>query len=201
MSYSKTPPMTAPVTFTSSGVPQYGGVPQWRTIYYGQGDADEKSPLRGNPPLAPPSEFKPRRPSPPSLGFFRPANVYPPPPPQLQIFAPAPDAYTGNPYAQRAIVSGQGARKPSYAAYDSIRDVMRGPLPGPASEHQGGWRSAYHTPLPSAIPGGLGNSWRDERVGEGGARENGGRPELRTERSSAGGRLVFPEAERSRRYY
>jgi len=86
---------------------------------------------------------------------------------------------------------------------------MKGPMPGPASEHQGGWRSAYHTPLPSAMPGALGNSWRDERVGEGGerqragreGREDGGRPELRTERSSAGGRLVFPEAEWSRRYY
>jgi len=92
----------------------------------------------------------------------------------------------------------QGQRSTAYAAYDSLRDVMRGPVPGPASEHRGGWRSAYHTPLPSAVgggreglgreEGGTGNSWRDERgVG--------------AERTSAGGRLVFPEAERSRRYY
>ncbi|MCJ1248136.1 hypothetical protein MMC30_005351 [Trapelia coarctata] len=209
MSYSKTPPLTAPVTFTATGVPQYGGVPQWRTIYYSnpEQEPNERSPLRGSAPPPPPSasqatggQYKPRRQSPPSLGFFRPANVYPPPPPQLQIFAPPAEGYVENPYAKRASLSTQVPAGQGYAAYDSLRDVMRGPVPGPASEHRGGWRSAYHTPLPSAVggagfggvrgeEGGRGNSWRDER----GA--------VMGERTSGGGRLVFPEAERSRRYY
>lgn len=101
-----------------------------------------------------------------------------------------------------------------YAAYDAVRDVMRGPvtmpMPGPASEHAGGYRSAYHTPLPSAMPGGLKNSWRDDfgvvsqgvRAVNGGGQgvgQNGARPE--TANRASGGRLVFPEAELSRRQF
>ena len=54
-----------------------------------------------------------------------------------------------------------GAVSTGYAGYDSRRSVLRTPLPGPASMHNGGYNSAYHTPLPTGMAA-TGNSWRDD---------------------------------------
>ena len=159
LSWSQDPPLTAPPTYTQSGIPQ------WRAIHYGYGPTNEISPTA---PI--------RRQTPP--GFRRPAvNAYAFSPPHLHIYP------TVNPYAQQ---EGPVMSRTGLAAYDSLRDVMQGPLPGPASLHAGGYNSAYHTPLPTAM--GTKNSWRDEQGSD--------RPAL--ERGVSGGRLVFPEADHSR---
>jgi hypothetical protein len=60
------------------------------------------------------------------------------------------------------VYGGYGAASSGVAAYDSRRSVMRVPMPGPASIHAGGYNSAYHTPLPSAMATPGGNSWKQE---------------------------------------
>ena len=146
-------PKTAPATYTQFSVP-----PQWKQIFYGEvGLTNETEPA-------------PRHLSPPLGSRRKPAPARLPTPPSINIYT------TGNSYAQEIV----SARRP--APFDTLRGMPRGPVPGPASQHIGGYHSAHHTPMPLGLGGKMQGSRYDQAMVS---------PEYK-------GRLKFPEADYGR---
>jgi len=177
LSWGQSPPMTAPAYST------FGGT-QWRTIRYGPVErrpSEDIAPFQSQDQLPPRMSSRHPSNSPPQMNRRAVPGLYITPP-QAPIPSQYPQtsqaaiSYVQNPFAQRHVVPLSPSNQ--QAPYDALREVMRAPLPGPASLHAGGYTSAHHTPIK--------NSWREDL-----ARERG-------EQMVQGGIVRFPEADYSR---
>ena len=156
LSWGQSPPMTAPSRF------ELGLRPQFRPVSYGDPTRlDEKH------------EFAPRRAptrnaTPPRLQLWGTDNNAAPPALEFD-YSNVPPTAKGPLDTRRGVlppfVSPRAANaiSSSNAAFDVRPSVLRGPNPGPASRHNGGYNSAYHTPLPTGMVQN-GNSWRDDML-------------------------------------
>ncbi|MCJ1417429.1 hypothetical protein MMC32_003773 [Xylographa parallela] len=139
LSYGQDPPLTAPPTYTQSGLPQ------WKNIHYGDRTANEPQTARH---VSPPVIHRP--------GPGRYAS-----PPRLEIHPPRPDILSPrNPFVRDGTSSATLAT--GRAGFDTLRGMPRVPVPGPASRHLGGYTSAHHTPLPAGMTPKK-NSWQEEQ--------------------------------------
>ena len=157
LSWGQEPPLTAPPTYNQSGVPVF------RPVQYVSEPSEETNNFRQ-------SFLAPRR------------NRQPPGALPLHPAIHRYNSNIGNPFAQEgsSFATGNGQ-----APYNTLREFVRQPLPGPASLHAGGYNSAFHTPLPPGMGPGN-NSWRDDQ--EVGTKSG----------EKEGGRLAFPPADYSR---
>ena len=156
LSWGQSPPLTAPSRF------ELGVRPQFRPVSYG-----DPKPLHEN--LAASSRNPAtRNATPPRLQLWGTDNGRAP----SLVFD-----YTGIPITPKGpldtrrgvlppFVSPRGVNAVSSAtsSYETQPTVLRNPAPGPASQHHGGYNSAYHTPLPTGMIEKGGNSWRDDMM-------------------------------------
>ena len=157
LSWGQDPPLTAPPIYNQTGVPLF------RPVQYSGGPSNETEPKRQS-----------------MLGPNRKYNA-----PATLVSHPAIQRYNsnvGNPYAEDGSTLATGN---AHGPYETLREVIRHPIPGPASMHAGGYNSAFHTPLPPGM-GPVRNSCYDDQV-------------IGVKGDDAGlGRFAFPQADYSR---
>ena len=153
LSWGQSPPMTAPSRF------EIGTRPQFRQVSYES--TNESS------PLSPRRRISNRYATPPRLQLWGPGHSEPTVVADYgSISAHGPKTHDGRGAAAQS--HGTGSSSAGVSSASSTHDgerrpVLRMPMPGPASKHSGGYNSAFHTPLPTAMMP-TGNSWRDDMM-------------------------------------